>query len=237
MPVTSAFAAHSTHPYQKALLSLNHVLSLKDPSQTSAIVFPSSSIVILSNWILPVLSSLTVCQASCNQLRVVSLTWSHIIITRMAEPVGLHEVPQTSAHSSKQAREPDTSSCFFLKTNPTWAFHLLSLLPKQSGPEIAELLNTQHKTNEPFPSNFKTTFTDPQSWPSPLLVLFGSPSWLAELVASLSSLETYHPCKNLEMSPQSCPFSGQEELKRLTISTPITLKLPVYFLGSFKWMM
>lgn len=124
MPVTSTLAAHSTHLCQTALLGSQHVLPLEDPSQTSAAVFPSSSIIILSDWILPVLSSPIESQATHN------LTWSHIIITCMAEPFGSHEVSQTLAHSSKQTQAPDTSSCCFFKTNLTWLFYLFSLLAR-----------------------------------------------------------------------------------------------------------
>lgn len=150
------------------------------------------------------LSPLRVCQATPNQLRVVEAT---LLLHGWLNWLGHMRCHKHLLIPQNRPMNLTQNSCIFLKTNLIWAFHLLSLLPKQSGPEIAELLNTQHKTN-PFPQTFKTTFTDPQSYPSPLLVLLGCPSRLAELVASLSFLEIYHPWKNLETSPQSCPLSG-----------------------------
>lgn len=172
---------------------ITHIATGGSESDLSS--FPSSSITKLSDWLSPVLSSPTESQATHN------LTWNHIVITWMAEPLGSHEVPQTLAHSSKQTHAPDTSSCCFFKTNLTWVF--LPLLPiSQSGPEIAELLNTQRKINE--------TLSPPTSKQPPLILRAGLALrlcfWDPQLACracskSLSFLETYQPWKSLEMSP------------------------------------
>lgn len=113
--VTSTLATHNTHPYQRALLSSCQVLLLQDPSKISALVFPRSSTIILSDWFLHAPSYLAEDQGTCEQLRVVSPAQSHIIITRMTEPVGSHESQQTSPNASEQAHEPNTNSPFLLK--------------------------------------------------------------------------------------------------------------------------
>lgn len=136
--VTGTLAARNTHP--TALLSSCLILSLEEPSKISALVFPRSSIIILSDCFLHALSSLTVDQKTCKQLRVVSPAWSDIIITRMTEPVGSHEVQQTSPNSLEHTHEPNTNSCFFLKAELSFAPPLP--VPKQSGQVTAKLLNT-----------------------------------------------------------------------------------------------